>query len=389
MIVQKDVIGILHVFIIANDEISSVTMKYIIYIFLLSLLVSCRQEVIDNKAEYTLFLDSISQSFPNLSRLTYVPLETTEASLIRSIDKILYSDHKIYVFDKDAKRIICFNEQGKYLSSINRVGQGPGEYLFPSDIDIDENGNLYVYDFQSGNIVKYESGNANDFDILKIGERSLDFAVMDSTVFLSRMVNDGTLSVNLASWDKLSRKIEILKENKIKGGWTPSYYSLHYFFRSGSDIFYYERFHSAIYLIDGGGVKEYIVFHSQNNPSIDVINSFGGKDEEWVKSDIIKDVSACYSTEEYIFVTIQPLHYCLIQRKTGKVYNVNSLSKYGIPGFGAFAIKDNDFISYCTPSAQNMGKIYSANPNMNQKEKELLEKVQEEDNPILIFYNFE
>lgn len=373
-------------FIIVNSDVS---MKYIICISLLSLLVSCRQEVIGNKAEYNLFLDSISQSLPNLSRLTYVPLETTEASLIRNIDKILCSNHKIYIFDKDAMRIVCFDERGKYLSSIDKVGQGPGEYLLPSDMDIDKYGNLYVYDFQSGNIVKYISGNASDFEIWKIGKRSLDFAVMDSTVFMSRMVDDGTFSVSLASWNKQSRKIDVLKENKIEGNWTPTYYSLHYLFRSGLDVFYYERFHSMIYLIDGEGIREYIAFHSRNNPSIDVINSFGGKEQEWIASDMIKDVSACYSTEEYIFVTIKPLYYCLIQKNTGKIFCVNSLSKYGILGFGAFATTGNDFISYCAPSAQNIEKICSAIPDMNREEKERFMEVQEEDNPILVFYSFE
>lgn len=52
----------------------------------------------------------------------------------------------LYVLDSGNHRVQKFGPDGKYLATIGRKGQGPGELFFPRSIDIDEAGNLYVSD---------------------------------------------------------------------------------------------------------------------------------------------------------------------------------------------------------------------------------------------------
>jgi len=52
----------------------------------------------------------------------------------------------IYVLDSGNTRIQKFGPDGKYLATIGRKGQGPGEFISPSGLDIDEDGNLVVTD---------------------------------------------------------------------------------------------------------------------------------------------------------------------------------------------------------------------------------------------------
>jgi hypothetical protein len=52
----------------------------------------------------------------------------------------------IYVLDGGNTRIQKFDQDGKYLATIGRKGQGPGEFISPSDLDLDEDGNLVVTD---------------------------------------------------------------------------------------------------------------------------------------------------------------------------------------------------------------------------------------------------
>ncbi|UCE41200.1 MAG: NHL repeat-containing protein [Candidatus Aminicenantes bacterium] len=55
----------------------------------------------------------------------------------------------VYVLDSGNHRIQKFDPQGNFLASFGRRGQGPGEFQYPQSIDIDENGLMYVSD--SGN----------------------------------------------------------------------------------------------------------------------------------------------------------------------------------------------------------------------------------------------
>ncbi|MCI1648966.1 MAG: 6-bladed beta-propeller [Bacteroides sp.] len=356
--------------------------------------VSCRQSPQNQIkiSQYTVCLDSLSESFPAITHLSYVPLETTKASLINQIDKIEYCNHKIYIFDKSAMQILCFDDHGRFLNAIHNVGQGPGEYISPSDMDVDEAGNVYVFDFPSERVIKYNLGNERDFEIFDVGERALDFVVTKQSVFFSRMVRKSSFAINLASWDRQTKVLKILKENELKKKEEPSYYSSHYFYRSGSDIYYYERFHSVIYQIVDDNIEEYISFSSLKNPTLNDVRTLNQKSpEERMKSDFIKDVSACFCTKNNILVTFQamPLIYSLIQKNTGKVYCTNSLRKFGILGFGAFAATEKDFISYCTPTQENMKYILAMGTAITGTEKEQFMGIREDDNPILIFFSFD
>ncbi len=52
----------------------------------------------------------------------------------------------IYVLDMGNHRVQKFGPDGKYVATIGRKGQGPGELFFPQSVDLDEAGNLYLSD---------------------------------------------------------------------------------------------------------------------------------------------------------------------------------------------------------------------------------------------------
>jgi hypothetical protein len=61
-------------------------------------------------------------------------------------DVVADKDGNIYVLDSANARVQKFGPDGKYLATIGRKGQGPGEFMMPGDIDIDRDGNLVVSD---------------------------------------------------------------------------------------------------------------------------------------------------------------------------------------------------------------------------------------------------
>lgn len=56
----------------------------------------------------------------------------------------------LYLLDAGNYRIQKLDSNGKYLATIGRQGQGPGEFELPMLLDLDEQGNIYVVDY-SGN----------------------------------------------------------------------------------------------------------------------------------------------------------------------------------------------------------------------------------------------
>ena len=52
----------------------------------------------------------------------------------------------IYILDAANARVQKFGPDGRYLATIGRKGQGPGEFIFPDAIGFDKDGNLVVAD---------------------------------------------------------------------------------------------------------------------------------------------------------------------------------------------------------------------------------------------------
>ena len=67
-------------------------------------------------------------------------------SFYKGISVAVDKDRNIYVSDSGNQRIQKFNKSGKFLQSIGKKGQGPGEFEHPSGIAFDKENNIYVKD---------------------------------------------------------------------------------------------------------------------------------------------------------------------------------------------------------------------------------------------------
>lgn len=367
--------------------------KNIILFILIIGFVSCRKGVNQSFAEYIIYVDSLSTELPPIKSIRYIPLETTDASLIRNINKIIVRDSVYYIFDNLSKKILLFNKRGRFIKSINKVGQGPGEYIYPSDIDVDKEGNIYLSDFQSKNIIKYCFGNENDFEILDVGESFMDFVIQGQYIYLSRLAREGTLDINLARWNMDSQEIEILKENELIEGNSIGFAD-HYFYRTGNEYaFYYERFHRIGYQIVGDSLREYISFESASFPTDDEVKKQAKLPKEKRNIDFASlDISACYETEKYLLITFNttPFHtYSLVNKMTKVVYSVNSFQEVGVLGYEICASTGEDFISYFLPNDMNIRQIQRMSVDMDDINNECVTNLSVEDNPVLVLFSFD
>lgn len=79
--------------------------------------------------------DNIS-IFDIFSKIKIIPLETTDKSLISHISKILTDQNHIYILDQRQGQIFIFDKKGNYFSKIDKKGRGPEEYITIEDFKI-------------------------------------------------------------------------------------------------------------------------------------------------------------------------------------------------------------------------------------------------------------
>jgi hypothetical protein len=67
-------------------------------------------------------------------------------------DIVQDSAGNLYILDTDNNRIQKLDSDGKFIKTIGRKGQGPGEFQAAHSMDIDNEDNLYVFDMRSRRI---------------------------------------------------------------------------------------------------------------------------------------------------------------------------------------------------------------------------------------------
>lgn len=99
--------------------------------------------VIDLEKEYPVKRIDIHE----IADVEYIPLETTDESVFMN-GEVAISDKYIILGERGSgsNRFLFFDRQGKYIRTIDRHGQGPGEYLDLTSFDVDfEKEEIYAY----------------------------------------------------------------------------------------------------------------------------------------------------------------------------------------------------------------------------------------------------
>lgn len=101
-----------------------------------------------NKDVEPLPLDSI------FGRMEYIPLETTDSSLLSGIDRVRVYDSLFYILDRKQAVIEVFDGKGNFCRKLDRKGRAPGEYLSLEDFCIHDT-LVYVLSSASKKIFVY------------------------------------------------------------------------------------------------------------------------------------------------------------------------------------------------------------------------------------------
>ena len=170
---------------LCRSIVNIITLKYIknmkthfalttISFFLAISLPSCQQSsksgfaselpIIDLEKEYPVKRIDIHE----IADVEYIPLETTDESLLQTPNSWAVSEDTIVIFDVLQHSIFVFDGKGKHIRTIDRFGQGPEEYYTALHVEADfSKGEIYVnahpkivvYDFNGAykRTIKYPS----------------------------------------------------------------------------------------------------------------------------------------------------------------------------------------------------------------------------------------
>ena len=124
-------------------------MKKTIFIGVLALaLGACSKQVKENSNVIQVDIENVQPM--NLAdfveSIQLVPLETTDESLIKRIERMVIQDGKIYI-QNDLQDVLVFDENGKFLlSTAQKRGQGPEDYFMMMSMDVTNDGLISIYE---------------------------------------------------------------------------------------------------------------------------------------------------------------------------------------------------------------------------------------------------
>ena len=336
-----------------------------------------------------------------IKNIEHIPLETPPNIIIGTIDKFIVKNNKYYIFDKTAQSIFIFTIAGKFISKINSIGRGPGEYTDISSFNIDQTkDNICIYNNRLRKMLYFTS--EGKF----INERKFNFLFRD---FISI---DNEINYLYLSYfpDYSSKKFPYQHRYLVTSNDTIVDKQLHYkyedyynkiskasrhFYSCGDSITLIEGSDNKIYRIikDGQLIYRYKVdFGKFNSPLKAVMDKeesdyyiTNSVNEKWCK------LSNVIETPRYLFINYifnhmyQSSYYSKITRK---IFNC-----------GPFWINDYAHLPIPRPIASQDSILFSVvdafafknwfRNNKNEIPIHLLElnnKVKELDNPIIIKY---
>jgi len=206
----------------------------------------------------------------------------------------------IFILERGNCRIQKFDKNGKYLQTIGKKGQGPGEFERPYSLFLDQNNNIYVSDRRkihffnhTGEFVKTIplSDQVNDFWVSPEGNI---FGLIttrverERTKLVVKMNSEGKILDNIAQFAEVSQVMRksgnVVQTFSITHTYNPSLYLV---FSNDSQIFYGDSSEYSFSRINLDGEVELIVkkeepFHAISQKEKDKIyDGFSELIKQW------------------------------------------------------------------------------------------------------------
>lgn len=124
---------------------------------ILLFLFSCSSKVAEQTNIPTISFENEGEAFKEEDLICeFIPLETSSDCLIKKIAQIQFVDNRIFIFDSANHLFYVFDTNGKFITQIGNYGEGPGEYVLPTQFYINKaKGTITIDDIGKQTIMHY------------------------------------------------------------------------------------------------------------------------------------------------------------------------------------------------------------------------------------------
>ncbi|MCQ2975934.1 MAG: 6-bladed beta-propeller [Bacteroidales bacterium] len=355
-----------------------------------------------NKDEYELYSSDIFDS------VYYVPLETTEESIIGSIDKLMINQDTLYIIDRyKLKCIKRFTLNGKYIDQIGSLGNGPGEFVEPTDVYVDNNEIIVLDQFQKKLITYSHNGKLikdtlRPFACFQVAKIDIDKYIFRTIESLNSHIPD-LYEYNLWTTNKdfvIDKKGFYQQTNT----YSPilNFNDLSYI---NNNVYFYNNFTDSIYQItsDGCVICKYVIDIDQDRSNDLFLEENYDKLIEKEKQGEFYVISQILITNDYVLCKIinqyKP-YYIFYSKNTKKEVCIRYFKPdfYTIlPTLGSILnVTDDTFVGEIT--AENFSLLLSwpkelfddlennCGIEIVDRMKQFCKTIHPDDNPVLVFY---
>lgn len=194
-------------------------------------------------------MDSYDSLCPKF-HISFIMLKENDETMFIDIDKVRFFNGNYYILDRSsARKLVSFTSDGSPVGSYGRQGDGPGEYVFPWDMDVDSTG-VYVLDSNSRKVIRY-SHDGTFINESKLSFLADAFKHLQNGNFIFNITPDGKASPSLCITDSSGHILTFFcyYEDGYFGGSTTNNV-----FRETSDgIFYYRSPSDTLIKMDENG----------------------------------------------------------------------------------------------------------------------------------------
>lgn len=234
-----------------------------ILVLILSILVSCGRKDTDVNVAMSIVDGNFSEIDINMSIEYYdsivnalptpemIVLKETDDVMFADIDRIIAKDDMYYILDSyGASTVVSFTTTGKAYAKYGKIGQGPGEYIKPWDIDVDS-AFVYVLDSNTKKILQFEK-DGTFVKEKKIPFIATSFKRLINGDYLFSILADGDASPRLCRSDSMISNVRYCLPSKE--GYLGGLITNDIFRQSADHISFYQAPLDTMYYINNEGL---------------------------------------------------------------------------------------------------------------------------------------
>jgi hypothetical protein len=203
------------------------TKKVLIFIIMIILFLGCEKKANLNNSSVVINVNPhTSEEYINLSEIVdsvkCIKLELNPGDIMGRVKEIIIKKNYIYAIDISQKIIFVFDKTGKFISKLNKRGEGPDEYLSMGPVFIDDNEEyVELINYRGEKTTKLKYSNIS-FDLVDISpfpdvncnsNRKKNGIYYFATQQLDNILNDKKTNAGLIIVDEKHNKKTLFDKN--------------------------------------------------------------------------------------------------------------------------------------------------------------------------------